>query len=54
MAPIWEKQCREQFLRRHAEYEAELQDYHFAREKFARDSAKVNEWVRQREAEGLE
>ena len=54
MAPVWEQQRREQFLRRHAEYEAELQDYHSARENFACDSAEVNEWVRQREAEGLE
>ena len=49
MGPVWEQRRIEQLRRRHEEYEAELRDFHSARENFDRTTIEVNEWLRERE-----
>jgi len=52
MAPIWEQQRLEQLRRRQEEQEANLRDYHLAKENFVRTSQEVEEWLhRQRESQ---
>ena len=46
MAPIWEAERLAALMRKQEEQEANLQDYHTAREAHACNTCEVDEWVR--------